>query len=231
MFDRGRLPWSKWRGRPVSILCRHLSYQGVLHKERKSFLLLWHRGKNVNRYIVRWSREGLLWYRSGYLFFLLYLFLFCPYANWLDRRGNIWWYHLSDRRRMCSCCKYPWHGTYCWILFYQGLLLEEEHGVLVRRSWSWYGLRWSPRHSRESLLRRRDRNKGFFNSLLITSTTTTTTSEDTKSVEFTKSSIVGDSSKSIQQAQAAIDEYSSATMKTKASMAVGILILVAPLIF
>ena len=70
-----------------------------------------------------------------------------------------------------------------------------------------------------------------FSSPSSTSTTTTTTSEDTKSVEFTKSSIVGDSSKSIQQAQAAIDEYSSATMKTKASMAVGILILVAPLIF
>ena len=71
----------------------------------------------------------------------------------------------------------------------------------------------------------------LFSSPSSTSTTTTTTSEDTKSVEFTKSSIVGDSSKSIQQAQAAIDEYSSATMKTKASMAVGILILVAPLIF
>ena len=70
-----------------------------------------------------------------------------------------------------------------------------------------------------------------FSSPSSTSTTTTTTSEDSKSVEFTKSSIVGDSSKSIQQAQAAIDEYSSATMKTKASMAVGILILVAPLIF
>ena len=71
----------------------------------------------------------------------------------------------------------------------------------------------------------------LFSSPSSTSTTTTTTSEDSKSVEFTKSSIVGDSSKSIQQAQAAIEEYSGATMKTKASMAVGILMLVAPLIF
>ena len=61
-----------------------------------------------------------------------------------------------------------------------------------------------------------------------TSTTTTTTSEDSNSITITKSSI-GDSSKSIQQAQAAIEEYSGATMKTKVSMAVRILLVVAPL--